>query len=211
MPGKYCCVCKNNLSKDPQVFLHRFPSDKEKCSKWLEVFQIKEDQLKPHMRVCSRHFPDGDASKAPNLSLEKRFCSPCKKTGSRAKRAEKRRSLSVLSTTSPSLSPCSSRSETPAPSVASSQLQPSESLASETSSSYGVPPIQQQTSVMVHTALLARIEFLESQNASLRKATVQMSNTPKYFRIEQIYSSDKLMRFYTGFMSYNLFLSFWVQ
>ena len=50
---------------------------------------MREEEVKPHMRVCSRHFPDGDASKPPVVALGKRFCSPIKKD-SRAKRAKVR-------------------------------------------------------------------------------------------------------------------------
>lgn len=207
MPGKYCCVCKNNLSKDPQISLHRFPSNKEKRSKWLEVFQMSEDQMRPHMRVCSRHFPDGDASRDPTITLGKRFCSPAKKDP-RTKRAVRRRQLSILSSTSPSsVSPCSSRSETPAPPSVSSHQQESDQFPSSSTSS-AVLPSQPQTSVLVHTALLARIELLEAQNASLKKENIKMRNKMAHFEIEQIHNNDKLVHFYTGFMSYGLFLSF---
>ena len=96
MPGgKYCCVCKNSYSRDPRISLHRFPSATDKRGAWLEAL---EEEVKPHMRVCSRHFPDGDASKPPVIALGKRFCSPIKKD-SRAKRAkirEERKSSSGL-------------------------------------------------------------------------------------------------------------------
>ena len=62
MPGKYCCVCGNNHSKDPNVSFHRFPSDRNKRGRWLEVFEMRESDVKSHMRVCSMHFPDGDVS-----------------------------------------------------------------------------------------------------------------------------------------------------
>ena len=39
--------------------------------------------------VCSRHFPNGDASKSPSTALGKRFVSPMKQ-GLRAKQARKR-------------------------------------------------------------------------------------------------------------------------
>ena len=68
-----------------------------------------------------RHFPDGDPSKLPTVTLGKRFCSPMKK-GPRAKRAQ-RRELSVLSDSSPSPSPSSSRSVTPLPTVGQGQEQ----------------------------------------------------------------------------------------
>ena len=56
---------------------------------------------------------------------------------------------------------------------------------------------------LIHTALLARIEFLESENAILKE-------TPKakqYFRIEDIQDDDKKVSFYTGFVSYMVFNS----
>ena len=76
MPGKYCCVCGNNHSKDPHVSFHRFPSDHTRRGRWLEVFELREGDVKSHMRVCSRHFPDGDVSKPPNPTLGKRLSSP---------------------------------------------------------------------------------------------------------------------------------------
>ena len=71
-------VGKNTTSKDPSISFHLFPSNKEKHSQWLEVLQITENQLKPHWRVCSRHFPDSNPSKLPTVTLGKRFCSPMK-------------------------------------------------------------------------------------------------------------------------------------
>ena len=49
--------------------------------------------------------------------------------------------------------------------------------------------------------LLARIELLESQLKQQPK-TINRS----YFRIEDIESDDKLVRFYTGFVSYSVFV-----
>ena len=49
---------------------------------------------------------------------------------------------------------------------------------------------------MVHTALLARVEFLESQNALLRKQNAEMQSSPNFFRIEQIHQDDKLVFLY---------------
>ena len=61
-----------------KILASLFPSNKEKCSQWLEVLQITENQLKPHWRVCSRHFPYSNPSKLPTVTLGKRFCSPMK-------------------------------------------------------------------------------------------------------------------------------------
>ena len=81
-------MCGNNRSKDPHVSLHRFPVDKDKRGVWLQVFRMREDEVQAHMRVCSRHFPDGNASSTPDTTLGKRLSSP--KKGPRAKRAKKR-------------------------------------------------------------------------------------------------------------------------
>ena len=51
MPGgKYCCVCKNSYSKDPQISLHRFPSATDKRGAWLEAFGFSEEEVMPHIR-----------------------------------------------------------------------------------------------------------------------------------------------------------------
>ena len=115
MPGKYCCVCGNNLSKDPHVSFHRFPSDIDRLATWLQIFKMTKEEVKSHMRVCSRHFPDGDASKTPSPTVGKRFSSPIKK-GPRSKRAKTREVNKQLTNllSSPSLSQKSSRSASPA-------------------------------------------------------------------------------------------------
>ena len=59
--------------------------------------------------------------------------------------------------------------------------------------------------MLVHTALLARIEYLESENARLKK---ECSPTTTHFRIEQVKHDDCLVRFYTGFITYHIFLAF---
>ena len=64
-----------------------------------------------------------------------------------------------------------------------------------------------QTEVLINTALLARIEYLEAENAQLKK---ECSPTTAYFRIEQVKRDDLLIRFYTGFITYpyQIFLAF---
>jgi len=58
--------------------------------------------------------------------------------------------------------------------------------------------------VLVNTALLARIEVLEAENRVLK----YKKKKPGHFRIEQIQHHDDLFRFYTGFISYDIFLAF---
>ena len=87
MTGQRCIVCGNTKSSDPSVSFHRLPKDPSKRAEWLELLEIQPDTIKPSTRVCSRHFPHGDANKSPSLSLGKRFASPLKQD-SRAKRAK---------------------------------------------------------------------------------------------------------------------------
>ena len=68
MPEKYCCVCGNSKSKDSN---YSFPSNNERRLEWLKAFQIEASEVKPHWRVCSRHFPDGGAKKKPKFDLRK--------------------------------------------------------------------------------------------------------------------------------------------
>ena len=89
MTGHTCIVCGNSKAKDPSVTFHRIPKDAERRALWLEVFDIGVDVVKESTRVCCRHFPDGDCSKEPSVTLGKRFASP-KKKGPRAKRMRER-------------------------------------------------------------------------------------------------------------------------
>ena len=111
MTGHTCVVYGNSKAKDPNVTFHRIPKDAKRRARWLEVFDICEEVIKESTRVCCRHFPDGDCSKKPSISLGKRFASPRKK-GPRAKRVrgEDRRELGrsvtpSLSSTSKSVTP----------------------------------------------------------------------------------------------------------
>ena len=159
------------------------------------------DHTKPAEAPLESLFPDGDPRKLPTVT--QRFCSPIKK-GPRAKRAQKRRELSVLSDSSPSPSPSSCRSVTPLPTVCTGQGQEKATFKSECSSEpccsstlvNGSLLSQSQTQVTVNTVLLARIEFLKSENASLKK---KIQSSQNYFNIEQIYNNDDLVRFYTVF------------
>ena len=66
---------------------------------------------------------------------------------------------------------------------------------------------ENQDSVLVNRALLARVEMLESENDHLQQ-TAAAKREGHHFRIEDIQHDDKLIRFYTGFVSYAIFLAF---
>lgn len=238
MPGDTCVVCGNTRGKDPNVSFHRFPTDPARREVWLRVFQLEQSQVKAHFRVCSRHFPAGDAKKAPQLNLGKRFASPMKKSTSRAKRAKTREaSKEFLELQTPS--PSSSRSATPAPvtlcTSSSISATPDASepalrvavgeqletdyqvheLPSDSSEYTSEPllqptPASQSTEVVVNTALLTRVEALEAENHRLNKQLKEVTSKQQHFRIEQIRHDDTLVRFYTGFMSYMIFQAFFV-
>ena len=181
---------------------------------WLSVFGKTEDDITSNSRVCSRHFPNGNVELSPVSTLGKRFASPIKK-GVRAERAKQRqeqRQLSELSITptppSSSKASTSSRSVTPivsppptTPCIATIREQLSTDISvHELPNEDGVP--QSSTEVVVNTALLARIEVLEAENAQLKSA-----HKIAHFRLEDIKHDDNLVRFYTGFVSYAIFIA----
>ena len=236
MTGKRCLVCGNTYKNDPSVSLHRFTSIPARRAIWLKVFDLKEAGIKSYHRVCSRHFPNGDPNNDPVSTVGKRFASPIKK-GPRYKRAkdrEARRDLSKLSqsyhscvtsqpassSTSSSRSESESASEQPEQTAADGQCSNSPGL--ELSTDFEDPSDQssllpasgesshyhQQTEVLVNTALLARIEYLEAENDRLKKEGSSAESARTHFRIEQIKHDDSLIKFYTGFISYRILLAF---
>ena len=230
MTGNRCIVCRSTRAKDPGVSFHRFPADPALRAKWISKLELDADVVKPHSRVCSRHFPGGDATKEPQLNLGKRFASPRKKDHPRAKRAKARdASKDIPRLTSASKSPGSSRSVTPAFGVpvlepvltvsVGEQLEqdyqvhelPSESV-DDMSVSEASGPIQtsgpgptQSTEVLVNTALIARIEALEAERCRLEKQLSSTEAKRRHFRMEHIQHDDKLVHFYTGFVSFFIF------
>ena len=233
MPGDTCVVCGNTRVSDPDISLHRFPSDPARRQLWLRAFHLSSEQVKPHFRVCSRHFPGADPRNDPEMNVGKRFASPRKKHVPRAKRAKMRevkRQLAILKSPSPASS--SSRCATPAtpsltsPTPSSSDQESSltsigeqlltdyqvhelpsvsgeDESTSQQSSSQVQPSATERSEVLVNTALLARIEVLEAENRQLKS-----QSQIQYFRISQIRHSDKLVRFFTGFVSYMVFIAF---
>ena len=179
----------------------------EKRAVWLRVFQLDESGLKPYSRVCSRHFPDGDAKKEPEVNLGKQVTSPKKRDHPRAKRAKIRDSvkeLAELRLKSLTVSPSTSRFVTPTVQISTCATE------SGCSTPATVPAAQppSDTEVLVNTALLARVEALEAENSRLKRDLDKCEKKRQYFRLEQVKHDDKLIRFYTGFVSYAIFLSF---
>ena len=158
-------------------------------NRWISNLQLDADVVTPHSHGCSRHFPDGDVTKQPVLTLGKRFTSPVKKSHSRAKRARTREMSKELSRLQRSTSsPSSSRSVTP---TSTPPVQPVfvASIGEQLQQDYHVhelpdseevttpepqkvpPPCDPAptgtSNVLVNSALLARIEVLEAEKKLL--------------------------------------------
>ena len=61
--------------------------------------------------------------------------------------------------------------------------------------------------IIVNTALLAHIEYLQLTNKCLQDDLDKQK--PKHFRFEIVMHNDKLVQFYTGFQSYELLIAFY--
>ena len=66
------------------------------------------------------------------------------------------------------------------------------------------PPQQDSAGIVVSHALVSRIEVLEAENDLLRS----QSREKHYFRLEDIQHDDKLVSFYTGFVSFMVLAAF---
>ena len=68
----------------------------------------------------------------------------------------------------------------------------------------------EETHILLNTGLLARIETLESENRELKAKLLQATatNVLSSFTATNFTGNDELIRLYTGFPSYEAFLSF---
>ena len=180
MPGQRCTVCGTSRTTNPEDTFHRIPRQKDRRALWLKEFSLQEDDVKASTRVCSRHFPDGDATKPPSVLLGKRFASPVKR-GPRALRARTREEEKMLRE-SRNPTPVSITSLTPLPAASSTTSHTAEigeQLVSESDYSiHELPdtlPSESSSSenVLVNCTLLARIEMLESENNRLKEVKVK--------------------------------------
>ena len=126
----------------------------------------------------------------------------------RGQRAAKRARRS-LSTHLPSETPSSSRASSVTAPTPGSTTDEDPMLAEPSLSNYNVHELPSQDDGKRPRALAARVEYLEAETKQLRShMTVDGETVPLLLRIEQIADNDTLVRFYTGFASYALFLSF---
>jgi len=195
---------------------------------WITNLQLDAYIVTRDSCVGSRHFPDGDVTKKPVLTLGKRLASPMKKSHPRAKRARAREmSKELLRLQRSTASPSSSRSVTPTftPPVQPALIAPIGEQLQQDYHVHELPDSEEVTtpepqppcdsapagtsSVLVNTALLARIEVLEAEKKQLETKVAGMTRV--YFRIEDIKHDDALVRSYSGFVSFfvlNTFFEF---
>lgn len=221
MPGDTCVFCGNSRQN---VSMHRFPKDATLRSEWIKALGLDASTIKDHHRVCSRHFPQGDTKNRPSISLGKRFVSPKKSWTSRAKRAKSRedreaeRSLFGESSSSNSRhSTIVSPSEQDMPSTAQESEEATPLLVSvgeQLRTDYelhDLPTVSKEDEeayILLNTGLLAKIEALESENRDLRAKLLQATNGQSIFTATNFASNDNMIKLYTGFPSYEAFLSF---
>ena len=191
---------------------------------------LADDDVGDYHRICSRHFPNGDITQVSSMYIGKKFRSPKKMWTARAKRAAKRKQDAGTHELAPNVKRHLRYGTSPTPTSTTSQqsdfdeamLTPigepllsdysvhelpdecSSKSALNTSGVSGYHNDEDSANVIVNTALLTRIEALESSN---RQLNIQLSAQKKDFRLEHI-SHDSLMHFYTGFHSYELLLAF---
>lgn len=192
------------------MHMHWFPSNPERRQQWCLALCMEEKDLPADARVCSRHFADGDTSNLPSLTLGKRFASPKKRpvrvrvplSPKKKQKRAKRSPADNLSLTpsTPSESPVVSESITSMSTVGESECNVPTPSTSNTDED------RRDLQITVNAALMARIEVLEHENASLKRSLEASSKKP--FRLEDIAHDDRLVRTYTGFPSYVVLLAF---
>ena len=87
MPGDVYLVCGSYHKNNPQLSFHRFPTDLVRHSLWVRVFELDPEAVKPHHRVCSRHFLNGDPKNGPQPHIGRRLTSPIKKGSDKSAKA----------------------------------------------------------------------------------------------------------------------------
>lgn len=215
MPNS-CVYCGHGKKRGERISLFRFPKDEPKRQQWLAGLDLSEDMVSEDSRVCSRHFLHGDPKNIPSKNLGKSFASPRKVYTDRTKRATKRaRALKAVPppskrvSTTPS-SRASSVSSQVSVATGNEQSSRGESMFSDSSiteSSFRSDINESSYTTDSTTALAARVEFLEAETKYLR-SKMNTKAKPQHFRVELISSSDSLVKYYTGFVSFQLFSDF---
>ena len=155
-----------------------------------------EEDIGPDARVCSRHY----SRPAFCLTYQKGVRSRESKAERRTETSESSRRKCVTPVPSTALSRPSTSSQASVAPIGE-QLDTNFQVH-ELPSVVDAPSQSSEAEVLVNTALLARIEALEAENTQLKS----QSKTERPFQIDDIKHDDRLVRFYTGFVSYVVFV-----
>ncbi|KAL5499645.1 hypothetical protein EMCRGX_G011098 [Ephydatia muelleri] len=135
MSGNTCIVCQSTRCNEPLLKFYRIPPDLNKRALWLHVLHLSDHILKPHYRVCSKHFRDGDPKNGPELLLGKKFATPVKRNDATTRSIlRQKKELQTLSASTSRMDPDSPHLSTlPQPSIIqptvdAQPLQPSNTL-----------------------------------------------------------------------------------
>ena len=212
-----CILCGQVKGKHEtkDVHYYRFPADRSKREEWLKAIGLKEEDIKDHSWLCSHHFLNGDSKHVPLLALGRRFASPKKIKRKQSTRRSvsispspssgPSKQLALSKSSSPACTPpCSSGDVSDISDVDSLKASIGEQLFTEYKV-HDLPGTSYSEKEVINRALLSCIEYLESKNQKL-KETVGCQKT-KYFRLEDVVHDDSLIRFYTGFPSYEVLLA----
>ena len=204
-----CFVCGHVATKGSSLSMHRFPAVESKRKEWLRALNISEEDIGEHTRICSKHFLYGDTSNAPSIDIGRRFSSPQKNTSERSMRRAKRAVASLQHPPSKRSRTCPTpiSSSTPEISTTDDDRSLCASIGEPLFSDYLVhelPDSNDSHEPVIDAALSARIEVLEAEVTHLSS----MPAEKRFFRIEQISDNDSLIRFYTGFISFEVLLLF---
>ena len=237
MPGDSCIVCGNSRKKAPHPSYHRFPTNPVKRSQWLRVFELDPEAVKPHTRVCSRHFMNGDPKNDPQANIGRRFASPVKNGSDRTTRAierqQTRRNLEVrliLSSDDASGSSAdqsvSNLPELPTVTESSAEAistdaEPMTVLVGEQLlDDYQVIDLPDDPSTMTDNeagpssasadeGLVSTALLARIEFLEAECSRLQKNESKRqHFGIDAIKHDDHLVSFYTGFPSFAIFLAF---
>ena len=185
MPN-HCIVCGLSKAKDCSISLYRIPKEPELRRMWLESLSLTADKISAEVRVCSRHFRDGNPKIIPSLHVGKSFSDRPTDETDRGKRRASRELLKHKRQSEPpakrpcvhssfSYSPTTQLSSTPTSAASASLSLPSPTpLSPVPSSPILSPPSVSYTPELISTSVrssrdcseVSSISFLQSEEGS---------------------------------------------
>lgn len=221
MPGN-CVICGASKMKDPTISLYRIPKPIEVRTRWLRELNLAEEDVTPDSRVCSKHFRDGYRENVPSISIGEKFGLRPSLDTSRGKRQvnrmAKRKQLEESTNSTKEIVAAQVTPEPPDRSICGSvsssedlMFSPGTSNSTFTSprsptSCTSIPLANPNVQVTVNAALASQVEILQVENKRLKVQLQEAKQAP--FSIQSISNDASLVCLYTGFPSYEVFLSF---